>query len=75
MKNPKKSKNPKKKGRLTCDPPYPGGGPRPPFPPGRRLDGDLILKPETWKKINDIAANPEKYLNDEAAIREEWGLD
>ena len=49
--------------------------PSPPRPTGYKLDGDLILKPETWKKINDIAANPEKYLNDEAAIREEWGLD
>jgi hypothetical protein len=39
--------------------------PRPPSPPGHRLDGDLILKPETWQKINEIAANPEKYLFDE----------
>jgi hypothetical protein len=43
-------------------PPWPGGGPRPPFPPGRKLGGYLILKPETWKKINEIAADPEKYM-------------
>jgi hypothetical protein len=61
MKNPK---TPKKTKRLTCVPPYPGGGPRPPFPPGTKLDGDLILKPETWKKIREISENPEKYMHD-----------
>jgi hypothetical protein len=65
MNKPKDSKNPQNKKRLTCDPPYPGGGPRPPFPPGAKLGGDLILSPEQWKKINEIAADPEKYMYDE----------
>jgi hypothetical protein len=62
MKNSKGTKNSQKRKRLTCDPPYPGGGPRPSLPPGYKLGGDLTLPPETWKKINDIAANPEKYF-------------
>jgi hypothetical protein len=36
----------------------------PPLRRGSKLGGDLILPPEMWKKLNEIAANPEKYMYD-----------
>ncbi len=45
-------------------PPWPDGGPRPEPSSEAKNPGYLILKPETWKKINDIAANPERYMYD-----------
>lgn len=64
MKNPQKPRNSHAEKQPMPIPPYPGGGPRPPRRPGTRLDGDLILSPEDWKKINEIAADPEKYMYD-----------
>ena len=60
----KKPQKPQKEKEPIPIPPWPGGGPRPPFPPGRKLDGDLILSPEDWQKFREIAANPEKYMYD-----------